>query len=61
MSSKGKSAEVTIKDDKDNPVGKEVSKEKNKGSFKIELRKIGYLEENISATFDYVCPPICPT
>ena len=57
MSSKRKNAKVTIRDDKDNPVGKEVSTEKKDGSFRIELTKIGYLEENTSLPPDYVCAP----
>ena len=52
MSSKGENAKT--KSEKDKIGDKKDRIRERKDSFKIELSKIGYLEENTAQT-DYVC------
>jgi hypothetical protein len=59
MSSKRENAKS--KSEKFKPEDKKDKIKVKNGGFKIELTKIGYLEENTSAPIDYVCPPICPS
>jgi hypothetical protein len=53
MSSKGENAKA--KSEKVKPGDKKDKIRERKDSFKIELTKIGYLEENTSGKVDYVC------
>jgi hypothetical protein len=53
MSSKGENAKA--KSEKDKIGDMKVKIRERNDSFKIELTKIGYLEENTSAQVDYIC------
>jgi len=57
MSSKGKDRKV--KDEKGKFGDKKDKIKKRNDSFKIELTKIGYLEENTGVGKDYICDISC--